>query len=184
VRTRQPRTLAQWFEYGRQCFHQPDGIEAIAALTKVTRLHPGYRHPDGDNPYFYLGKIHEVEGRLSQAIVYYTRALAVDALDENSLLGRGTCYTVTHQHEAAIYDFKWLLRFPKTRRSVPEKHLFFMLAENYNNLNQWSEALLWGARAKAADPGHERHRMVYNALMKSVSRKITLPNPLQAGFLN
>jgi tetratricopeptide (TPR) repeat protein len=179
-----PRTLSEWFEHGRRCFHQPDGVEALAAFEKVTRLHPGYRHSDGDNPYFYLGKVHEVEGRLFQAIVFYTRALAVDPLDEASLIGRGTCYTVTYRHEAAIYDFECLLRFPTTRRSIPEKHLFFMLAENYRRLNRRGEALFWEERAKAADPGFENHRLLYGALVDAARRKKDIPKHPQVGYLN
>jgi tetratricopeptide (TPR) repeat protein len=179
---RRPRTLAEWFEYGRHCFHQPDGVQAVAAMKKVTGLHPGYRHPDGDNPYFYLGKIYEVENRLSRAIIFYTRALALDPLDEDSLIGRGTCYTVTYQHEAAIYDFQWLLRFPKARRSIPEKHLFFMLAENYRRLARWGEAVFWGERAKIADPGHEHHRVLFSAMVEAVNRKTDFSAQLKVGL--
>ena len=70
----EPQTAAEWFEQGRKCFHKPDGVGAVKALEQVIDLDPGYRHPDGDNPYFYLGKIHEVEGRMDDAIVNYTRA--------------------------------------------------------------------------------------------------------------
>jgi len=53
------RTAGEWFEEGRQCFHQPDGEGAVNALEHVIDMDPAYRHPDGDNPYFYLGKINE-----------------------------------------------------------------------------------------------------------------------------
>ena len=89
------RTLTEWFEYGRQAFLKPDGVEAVRAMEHVIDRHPAYRHPDGDNPYFYLGKINEVEGREDAAIGHYTRALAVDAQDEESRIGRASCYTVT-----------------------------------------------------------------------------------------
>jgi tetratricopeptide (TPR) repeat protein len=166
---RNPRTLAEWFEYGRNCFHEPDGIRAIAALEKVTGIHPGYRHPDGDNPYFYLGKIHEVENHLSVAIIYYTRALAVDARDEESLIGRGTCYTMVRQHRAAIYDFEILLRFPSGRRKTPSKHLYWMIAENYRQLGDWGQVLFWGQLALDADPG-QRQQHLYDAMLESVNR--------------
>jgi len=29
---KEPRTAAEWFEKGRQCFHQPDGMGAVKAL--------------------------------------------------------------------------------------------------------------------------------------------------------
>jgi len=140
----------------------------VAALEKVTRLHPGYRHPDGDNPYYYLGKINEIESRLDQAIVFYSRALAVDCLDEDSLIGRGTCYTVTGQHDAAIYDFERLLRFPKHRRSQPDKHIFLMRAENHRRQDRWGEAIFWREMARDAAPGDEDQQLLYEALTASV----------------
>jgi tetratricopeptide (TPR) repeat protein len=86
-----PMTIHDWFEEGVRCFHAPDGVAAVKALEKVIAWDPGYRHPDGDNAYFYLGKINEVEGNLEQAVILYSRALAVDANDEESLIGRGSC---------------------------------------------------------------------------------------------
>ncbi len=166
-----PRTLSDWFEFGRQCFHKPDGVKAVAALNKVTGLHPGYRHSDGDNPYYYLGKIHEVETKLYHAIVYYTRALAVDPLDEDSLIGRGTCYTVTRQHEQAIHDFESLLGFPKTFRRLPNKHLFFMLAENCRRLERWVDAFFWEKLEYEAAPGDEGYRMLYESMVDTAHGK-------------
>jgi tetratricopeptide (TPR) repeat protein len=165
-----PRTLAEWFEHGRRCFHKPDGVQAVTAMQKVTRLHPGYTHPDGDNPYYYLGKIHEVEHRLGNAIIFYSRALALDHLDEDSLIGRATCYTVTHQHEAAIHDLERLLRFPKSRRSQPDKHVHLILAENYLLLDRWGEAIFWREQAKDAAPGAEGHQMLYDSLLHALNR--------------
>ena len=51
------KTVAEWFEEGIRCFNKPDGPNAIAAFENVIDKEPAYRHPDGDNPYFYLGKI-------------------------------------------------------------------------------------------------------------------------------
>jgi tetratricopeptide (TPR) repeat protein len=169
VPRKNPRTLAEWFEHGRRCFYAPDGTGAIQAMLKVTRNNPGYRHTDGDNPYYYLGKIHEVEGRLQHAIVFYSRALAVDPLDEDSLIGLGTCHTVTGQHGAAIHDFEYLLRFPKGRRKIPQKHLFFMLSENYRRDDNWVQAIFWGQLAEDADPGNESQRELYESLLAAVA---------------
>jgi tetratricopeptide (TPR) repeat protein len=171
-----PRTLSEWFEFGRQCFHQPDGVRAVAALKKVTGMHPGYRHGDGDNPYYYLGKIHEVENRLRHAIVFYTRALAVDPLDEDSLAGRGTCYTMTRQHEAAIHDFERLLRFPKTMRRLPNKHLYFMLAENCRRLERWIDAFFWEKLEHEAAAGDEQYGMLYESMVDSAHGRQVVGN--------
>ena len=54
------RTIAEWFEKGVRSFKKPDGIAAVRAFNKVIDLDPAYRHTDGDNPYFYLGKIMEL----------------------------------------------------------------------------------------------------------------------------
>ena len=155
---KRPRTIAEWFEYGRRCFHKPDGLEAVRAMQKVSALNPAYRHPDGDNPYFYLGKISEVEGRLEEAIVFYSRALAVDPWDEESLIGRGSCYTVTSEHEKAIADFTKLLRLPEKKRKVPNKQLFYIIGENYRRMEDWGQAVYWAQLAVNADPGDEQHQ--------------------------
>jgi hypothetical protein len=48
-----------------------NGIGAVRAFEAVVKIDPAYRHEDGDNPYFYLGKISEIEGRIDDAIVFY-----------------------------------------------------------------------------------------------------------------
>ncbi|MCG6892964.1 MAG: tetratricopeptide repeat protein [Desulfobacteraceae bacterium] len=161
------RTLSEWFEYGRRCFHKPDGMEAVRALEKVVEMDPGYRHPDGDNPYFYLGKIHEMEGRLEQAIVLYSRALAVNPQDEESRIGRGSCYTVTRQHERAIEDFTHLLRLPEGKRKVPRKHLLQAIAENHRQLEDWGQAVYWAQKAMEADPADERLKELYERIFSA-----------------
>jgi tetratricopeptide (TPR) repeat protein len=155
---KKPRTIAEWFEYGRECFHAPDGVAAFKALEHVIDLDPAYRHPNGDNPYFYLGKIHEVEGRLEEAVVNYCRALAVDPRDEESLIGRGSCYTVLGKHEQAIADFIQLLQMPDQARKIPRKHLLYVIAENYRRLEDWEQAVYYGQKALDADPGNQRHQ--------------------------
>jgi tetratricopeptide (TPR) repeat protein len=165
-----PGTLAEWFEYGRQCFHAPDGVEALRALTKVTSLNPAYRHSDGDNPYFYIGKIHEVEGRLEEAVIHYSRALALDPLDEESLIGRGSCLTVTGHHAEAISDFTKLLQIPRTRRKIPDKHLLYIIAENYRHLEQWGQAVYWAQMALNADPGDKRHQKLFEKIVASIHK--------------
>lgn len=163
-----PRSAADWFEQGRKCFHIPDGVGAVEALERVIDLDPAYRHPDGDNPYFYLGKIHEVEGKLEAAVMHYTRALAVDPADEESLIGRGSCYTVTREHDLALADFFNLLKMPDRLRKVPRKHLLYAIAENYRRMEDWGQALYWGQKALAADPDNHRHQ----ELVKLVSTKV------------
>jgi tetratricopeptide (TPR) repeat protein len=161
-----PQTAAEWFEHGRECFHKPDGVAAVKALEKVIDLDPAYCHPDGDNPYFYLGKIQEIEGRLEDAIVNYSRALAINPVDEESLIGRGSCYTATRQNELALEDFTRLLQFPENKRRVPRKHLLYAIAENYRQLEDWGQALHWAQKAHTADPGNERHRQLLEELKK------------------
>jgi len=154
------QTAAEWFERGRKCFHMPDGVGAVRALEMVIELDPAYRHSDGDNPHFYLGKIHEMENRIDTAIIHYCRALAVDPNDEESLIGRGSCYTVTRQHHLAISDFVKLLKVPDRMRKVPRKNLLYAIAENYRQLEDWEKAAHWGKQALDADPGNDRHQQL------------------------
>jgi tetratricopeptide (TPR) repeat protein len=163
------RTIAEWFEEGRRCFSKPDGVAAIKALERVIDRDPAYCHPDGDNPYFYLGKIHEVEGRLEEAIVNYSRALAVNPHDEESLIGRGSCHTATKKHTDAIEDFSKVLQFPDQKRRVPKKHLFYVIAENYRQLEDWGMALFWGQKALHADPGNQRHQELFKEIQAKLN---------------
>jgi tetratricopeptide (TPR) repeat protein len=162
-----PVTIQEWFEEGVRCFHKPDGVAAVKALEKVIDWDPGYRHPDGDNPYFYLGKINEVEGNLERAVILYSRALAVDANDEESLIGRGSCYTVLKQHTEAIEDFSRVLAFPERHRRVACQNLYYAIAENYRQMEDWGQAIHWGKLALIADPGNYRHQ----ELLKEVKAK-------------
>lgn len=162
------RTAAEWFEHGRRCLHKPDGVSAVAAMERVIDLDPAYCHSDGDTPYFYLGKIHEMEDRLDQAIVHYTRALAINPLDEEYLIGRGSCLTVTKQHERAVADFMKVLRFPDRQRRVSRDHLLYAIAENYRRMERWEDALHWGRQALNADPDNYRHR----ELVKEMAVKV------------
>lgn len=163
-----PKSAAEWFEAGRTCFNRPDGVGTVAAMEHVIDMEPLYCHPDGDNPYFYLGKIHEVEGRTEMAVFHYTRALAVNPLDEESIIGRGSCYTVTGQHHQAIADFEKVLRFPDEHRRASKANLFYAIAENYRQMKNWEKAKTWGEKAVAEEPENIRHR----DLLKNVSDEI------------
>ncbi len=167
----EPRTVAEWFEEGVRCFHKPDGVRALAAFNKVTDHDPAYRHTDGDNPYFYVGKIHEVEDRLEQAVVYYTRALALDAADEESLIGRGSCYTVLKEHELAIEDFMAVLQLPAKIRKVPVSHLCYAIAENYRKSHDFAQALQWGQKALHHDPANTRHQQLVRQMQARLGQK-------------
>jgi len=152
------RSAADWFNKGLKCFHQPDGIGAVRAFEAVVRIDPGYRHEDGDNPYFYLGKISEMEGRIDDAIMYYSRALSLNPYDEESLIGRGSCYTVKKNHDGAVADFKKVLDIPPQSRNAPLPNVLYAIAENYRQQNDLPNALLWGEKALSKDPGNYRHR--------------------------
>jgi len=150
--------IAALFEEGRRCFRKPDGIGAVRALEKVIDRDPAYRHPDGDNPYFYLGKIHEVESRYKDAIALYSQALANDPWDEESLIGRGSCLSVTGQQDRAIADFEKVLAIPSKHRRAPVQHLLYAIAENYRQKNDYAAALHWGQQALEKEPDNFRHQ--------------------------
>jgi len=150
--------IAALFEEGRRCFRKPDGIGAVRALEKVIDRDPAYRHPDGDNAYFYLGKIHEVESRYKDAIALYSQALANDPWDEESLIGRGSCLSVTGQQDRAIADFEKVLAIPAKHRRAPVQHLLYAIAENYRQKNDYAAALHWGQQALEKEPDNFRHQ--------------------------
>jgi len=135
------RSAADWFNEGLRCFNKPDGLGAVRAFEAVVEIDSAFRHKDGDNPYFYLGKISEIEGRLNDAILLYSRALALDPYDEESLIGRGSCYTVKKNHELAVADFKKVLDIL---------------------------ALYWGEKALAEDPDNYRHQELVSEVKKQM----------------
>lgn len=164
------QTAAAWFEEGRRCFHKPDGVGAVKALDRVIEMDPAYCHPDGDNPYFYLGKIDEMEDRLDKAIGHYTRSLAINSQDEESLIGRGSCYTVMRQHQLAVADFIKVLKIPEHQRRAPRKQLLYAIAENYRQLKDWPQALFWGRQALDADPDNYRHQQLMKDIAEQAER--------------
>ena len=155
------------FEEGLRCFKKPDGVGAVKAFRELISLDPSYVHTDGDNPFFYMGKIHEIEGDLEQAITMYTRSLALDQWDEESLIGRGSCYTVLNRWQNAVADFKRLLSLGHGLRKVADHMLFYAIAENYRKQKQWRKALTWGKKALADEPENQR----YLLLVKEANEK-------------
>jgi tetratricopeptide (TPR) repeat protein len=165
-------SAAYWFNEGLKCFNKPDGIAAVRAFEAVIKIAPDYRHEDGDNPYFYLGKISEIEGRIDDAILFYSRGLTLDPYDEESLIGRGSCYTVKKNHEGAVADFKKVLDIPPESRNAPLQHVLYAIAENYRQQKDFPNALHWGEKALLEDPSNSRHRELVaevKKLMRAVS---------------
>ena len=151
-------SAADWFNEGLKCFNKPDGIGAVRAFEEVVKIDPAYRHKDCDNPYYYLGKISEIEGRIDDAIRFYSYALTFDPYDEESLIGRGSCYTVKKNHEGALVDFKKVLKIPPESRNAPIQHVLYAIAENYRQQKDFPNALHWGEKALSEDPDNDRHQ--------------------------
>ncbi|MBL0715467.1 MAG: tetratricopeptide repeat protein [Desulfosarcina sp.] len=161
---KEPVTTMEWFEEGVRCFKKPDGVGAVRAFRRVIEMDPAYRHNDGDNAYFYMGKIHEVEGDLDPAVAMYTRALALDPWDEESLIGRGSCLTVRQEYDRAITDFRKALAIPAPHRRAPVQHLLSAIAENYRLMKDYANALMWGHRALDEEPDNFRHQELVKAM--------------------
>jgi len=161
-------SAADWFNEGLKSFNKPDGIAAVRAFEAVVKIDPAYRHEDGDNPYFYLGKISEIEGRIDDAISFYSSALTLDLYDEESLIGRGSCYTVKRNHEGALADFKKVLDIPSENRNAPLQHVMYAIAENYRQQNDFPNALHWGEKALSKDPNNNRHQELVDEVKKQM----------------
>lgn len=161
-------SASELFNEGIKCFHKPDGMGAVRAFEAVIKIDPAYRHEDGDNPYFYLGKISEIEGRIDDAIVFYSRALSLDQYDEESLIGRGSCYTVKKNHEGAVADFEKVLEIPAENRNAPLQHILYAIAENYRQKKNFPKALHWGEKALLEDPDNPLHQELVAEARKHV----------------
>ena len=163
-------TIAEWFEEGVRSFKKPDGLAAVKAFNKVIDSDPGYQHSDGDNPYFYLGKIMEVEGDIEKATVMYTRALSIDHWDEESLIGRGSCYTVLNRHEEAVADFKQVLAIDPIHRRVPTGDIYYVIGENYRKEGNWPKALKWGQKALDEIPHNDRFKQLVDEANSQIKK--------------
>ncbi len=161
-------SASDWFNEGLKCFNKPDGIGAVRAFEAVVKIDPIYRHGDGDNPYFYLGKISEIEGRIDDGIQFYTSALTLDPYDEESLIGRGSCYTVKKNHDDAVADFKKVLEIPLEGRNAPVQHVLYAIAENYRQQKDFPNALRWGEKAHLAEPDNTRHQELIDDVKKQM----------------
>ena len=162
------KTIADWFNEGLRCFHEPDGVGAVRAFETVIDMDSAYRHVDGDNPYFYLGKIAEIEDRIDDAIMFYSNALTLDAYDEESLIGRGSCYTVKKNHDCAVADFKKVLDIPPDKMNAPLQHVLYAIAENYRQQKDYTNALHWGEKALSEEPGNLRHQQLVDEARKQL----------------
>lgn len=165
---KEARAASDWFNEGLRCFNQPDGVGAVRAFEAVIKMDPFYRHGDGDNPYFYLGKICEMEERFDAAIQFYSSALTLDPYDEESLIGRGSCYTVKKDHDRAVADFKSVLEIPPEIRNAPLKHVFYAIAENFRQKKDFPNCLYWGEKALSEDPDNERHQQLVDEAKKQM----------------
>ena len=161
-------SATDWFNEGLKSFNKPDGMAAIRAFEAVVKIDLAYRHEDGDNPYFYLGKISEIEGRIDDAIQFYSSALTLDTYDEESLIGRGSCYTVKKNHEGAAADFKKVLDIPPENRNAPLQDVLSAIAENYRQQKDFSNALHWGEKALLEDPNNDRHQKLVAEVKKQM----------------
>jgi len=162
------RSAADWFNEGLRCFNKPDGIGAVRAFEMVVEMDPAYRHEDGDNPYFYLGKISEIEGRIDDAIMLYSSALTLNPYDEESLIGRGSCYTVKKNHEVAVADFKKVLDIPPKIRNAPLKDVLYAIAENYRQQMDYPNALHWGEKALSEEPRNYQYQELVAEIKKQM----------------
>jgi tetratricopeptide (TPR) repeat protein len=164
------KTLTEWFEEGVRCFHAPDGPGAIIAFEKVIDRDPAYRHSDGDNPYFYLGKISEMEERLDDAIGYYSNALSLDPHDEESLIGRGSCLSVRGECDRSISDFTKVLDLNPSIRKVQVENIYYAIAVNYEKMGNMSNALNYGKKALEKAPLNYRFQEFLKAIDKNIER--------------
>jgi len=164
------KTLAEWFDEGVRCFSKPDGPGAILAFEKVIDRDPAYRHTDGDNPYFYLGKISEMEDRLDDAIGYYSNAIAIDPRDEESLIGRGSCLCVTGEHDRSNSDFLKVLTINPAIRKVKEENIYYAIAVNFEKMADMANALRYGKKALEKDPLNYRFQEFVKLINKTTER--------------
>ncbi len=148
---------SEWLAEGIRCFHLPDGVKAVEALNKSIQLNPEHRGSSGDTAYFYLGKIYEVEGRLEGAVELYSKALALWSEDEESLIGRGSCFYARGDYDRAIADFEKVLAIPHNRRNVSPPDLYYGLALSWSQKRAYGKAAEFAKRAIDESPDYDEY---------------------------
>jgi len=103
-----------------------------------------------------------------EAILFYSHALTLDPYDEESLIGRGSCYTVKKSHEGAVADFKKVLDIPPENRNAPLQHVLYAIAENFRQQKDFPNALHWGEKALSEDPDNDRHQELVAEVKKQM----------------
>ncbi len=148
---------SEWLAEGIRCFHLPDGIRAVEALNKSIAINPEHREHNGDTAYFYLGKIYEVEGRLEGAAELYSKALSLWPEDEESLIGRGSCFYASGEYDKAIADFEKVLRIPQSRRNVSPADLYYGLGLCLSQKGDYRKAAEFAQRAVDESPDYDEY---------------------------
>lgn len=163
---------SEWLAEGIRCFHLPDGIKAVAALRKSIEMVPEHREANGDTAYFYLGKIYEVEGRLESAIELYSKALTLWPEDEESLIGRGSCFYARGHFDNALADFEKVLAFPPDGRNVNPADLYYGLGLCHFQKKEYQKALEYAKRALESSPDYDEYVYHLKTVMKAVESDI------------
>ena len=71
----------------------------------ILERNPKYRSADGDNPYFYLGRIHDYYLKdKGTAIKFYTQSLKLFPKDTYAIECRGFCRLKKNKYDLAIKD--------------------------------------------------------------------------------
>ena len=55
------------------------------------------------------------------------------------------------------------------KRKFPRKHLLYVIAENYRQMEDWGQAIYWAEQAVNADPGNERHKALYKTIVAKLN---------------
>ncbi|MEZ4527198.1 MAG: tetratricopeptide repeat protein [Desulfobacterales bacterium] len=158
---------SEWLAEGIRCFHLPDGVKAVEALNKSIEINPKHRESNGDTAYFYLGKIYEVEGRLEGAAELYSKALSLWPEDEESLIGRGSCFYVRGDYDRAVADFEKVLAIPQNRRNVSPPELYYGLALSWSQKGEYGKAAAFAKRAIDESPDYDEYVYHLKNIMKA-----------------
>jgi tetratricopeptide (TPR) repeat protein len=100
---------------------------------KIVERNPKFKGDDGDNAFYYMGRIHEhYLDEIDTAIQYYTRSLELSPDDVDSFENRGICRLRKKQYEMALKDIR---KAKKLGGSQFDRDLDGIMKETKNRLN-------------------------------------------------